>query len=371
MDKTELENETYQDNVVETKEETDEKCDDCGGAMDFDPSTGGLLCPFCGHKQQIIHQNGCSKAQELDFNSAEETGNCNWGSETKTVICKSCGGESIYDALQIAGECPYCGSNQVMEEKGKDTLAPSGVCPFKIDKKLAGLNFFHWIKHKLFCPKEAKQKAKPDAFKGIYVPYWTFDTKTTSEYTARYGKNREEAIGDGKTKTVTDWNSTKGIYTETLNDQAVIGTANHPAYLFESIEPFDTENNVEYKPEYLAGFISERYSIGLKEAWENAKSIIRKLLSKKITDKIKSQHFADRVDSLNFQTIHENITYKYLLLPVWISSFKYKRKTYQFMVNGQTGKVGGKTPVSALRVTFAILIGLAFVIGIYLLGAHG
>lgn len=257
-----------------------------------------------------------------------------------------------------------------MEEKGKDTLAPNGVCPFKIDKKLAGLNFFSWIKRKLFCPKEAKQKAKPDAFKGVYVPYWTFDTNTISEYTARYGKNREEDIGDGKTKTVTDWHFTKGIYAEAINDQAVIGTTNYPTKMFASIEPFDTENSVEYKPEYLAGFISERYSIGLKDAWEKAKCMIKTLLSKKITQKIKNENFADRVDSLNVQTIHENITYKYLLLPVWISSFQYKGKTYQFIVNGQTGKVGGKVPVSVLRVTVAALIGLAILIGIYLLKTH-
>ena len=99
--------------IEKTKEETDRKCPQCAGTMDFDPATGGLKCPFCDY-EEVIQQ-------------AEETANCNWGVETKTVICKMCGGESVYDALQIAGECPYCGPNQVMEEKGKNTLAPGGV----------------------------------------------------------------------------------------------------------------------------------------------------------------------------------------------------------------------------------------------------
>ena len=75
-------------------------------------------------------------------------------------------------------DSPYCGSNQVMEAKTENTLAPGGVCPFKIDKNQAVSNFHRWIKNKLFCPKEAKQKSKPSAFSGLYLPYWTFDADT-------------------------------------------------------------------------------------------------------------------------------------------------------------------------------------------------
>ena len=120
--------------IEKTKEETDKKCPQCGGTMSFDPKTGGMKCPYCDYEEEIIQEEELPKeAVELDFSKAEETANCNWGVETKTVICKMCAGESVYDALQIAGTCPYCGSNQVMEEKGKNTLAPGGVCTFKID----------------------------------------------------------------------------------------------------------------------------------------------------------------------------------------------------------------------------------------------
>ena len=125
-------------NIVKTKQETDKKCPQCAGTMDFDPATGGLLCPFCGFTKAIDAPESATAAAELDFESAENTGNCDWGVAKKTVICKACGGEMIYDELQIAGECPYCGSNQVREEKGANSLAPGGVCPFKIDKKTAG-----------------------------------------------------------------------------------------------------------------------------------------------------------------------------------------------------------------------------------------
>ncbi len=348
--------------IADTDKETDKKCPSCGGIMDFDPKTGGLLCPFCGHSEAIVADK---RAEELDFDSVENTGNCDWGFKTKTVVCKSCGGEAVYDALQTAGECPYCGSNQVMEAQDKDTLAPGGVCVFKIDKKQAGINFKTWLGKKLFCPKAAKEKAKPDAFNGVYLPYWTFDAQTTSTYSARYGIDRTTEDKDGNKETTTDWYSTHGVYSEFIDDQLIIGTAKHDANLLSRIEPFTTTDNVPYKPEYIAGFASERYSLGIKDAWEKAKTFITNRLDRAITNKVIDENNADRADSVGFTTIYKDITYKYLLLPVYMSSFKYNGKVYQFLVNGQSGKVGGKSPVSPARVMIAIGIGVIVLVGLW------
>ena len=153
-------------------------------------------------------------AREIDFEDAEDRASHDWGAAKKRVLCESCGAETIYDALEVANECPYCGSNQVMEVRDDDTMAPGGVCPFTIDKKTAGANFKRWIAGKLFCPSLAKQKARPDAFHGVYLPYWTFDTQTESEYDGRYGIYRTVREADGKTRTVTDWYYTSGDYSE-------------------------------------------------------------------------------------------------------------------------------------------------------------
>ena len=294
--------------IAKTKEETDRKCPQCGGTMDFDPKTGGLKCPYCDYEEKITQtREDAGTAEELDFTKAEETANCNWGVETKTVICKMCGGESVYDALQIAGQCPYCGSNQVMEEKGKNTLAPGGVCVFKIDKKAAADNFKKWLGKRFFCPKIVKETAQADKFQGLYLPYWTFDTDTVTNYTARYGKDRRRRKSNGEYETVTDWYQTRGTHTQFIDDELINASTQHDRSLMAKLEPFNTKDNLTYKPEYIAGFASERYAVGLKEGWEKAKSSIYAKLRKNIRHNILKEKNADRVDHLKTYTNYNNI----------------------------------------------------------------
>ncbi len=357
--------------MEDTKDITDKKCPQCAGTMSFDPASGNMKCPFCDYEEVIERdETKPTKAEELDFESAEQTANCNWGVQTKTVICKMCGGESVYDALQIAGECPYCGSNQVMEEKGKDTLAPGGVCTFKIDQRTAASNFKKWLGKRFFCPKIVKETAQPDKFQGLYLPYWTFDAETETTYSARYGIDRKVRQSDGEYKTVTDWHATSGHYKQFIDDELVNASTQHDRSLMQGLEPFNTKDNVTYQPQYIAGFASERYSIGLKEGWEKAKSSIYGKLRNSIRNKIRREKNADRVDNLNTKTMYSNITYKYLLLPIWISSFRYGDKTYQFMVNGQTGKVAGRTPIDKLKVALTVGLTVIVIAAIYFISEY-
>lgn len=342
---------------TQTEPDAARKCPSCGGTMDFNPTIGALSCPFCGHEEKKPDLNNDSTAQELelDLTSEESKANCNWGSETKTIMCERCGAEMVFDALQVASECPYCGSNQLMEANDKKTLAPGGVVPFTIDSETASANFKNWIGKKFFCPKLAKESARPDAFTGIYLPYWTFDAQTNSSYTAKYGKDRTVKNSDGSSKTVTDWSNTSGLYNEFFDDELVLGSDRHDSAMLKGLEPFNTADNKAYKAEYLAGFGAERYTIGLKSAWDVAKTSITKKLNGKITSKILSDNQANHVKDLNIKTSFSKLTYKYLMLPIWCSSFSYEGKTYQFMVNGQTGKVYGKSPVSKIKVIIVIL----------------
>jgi hypothetical protein len=349
----------FSEEKEETLEQTDKKCPHCSGTLDFNPETGELICTYCGATVDIDDEEKRSAA-ELDFSLAEDAASRDWGAKTRTVICKNCCAETVYDAETVSGECPYCGSNQVMEAGGEDIMAPGGVCPFTVTQGAAGERFSGWLKGRIFCPSAAKKAAKAGKITGIYLPYWTFDADTHSSYTARYGKERTVRRGK-ETRVEIRWYHTSGFYNRFINDELVSGTSNHDKKMLSAIEPFDTENNLEYKPEYLAGFASERYSIGLSEAWDEAKQDMARTIESDVRAEVRSEYHTSHVDSVRVYTDYRNVTYKYLLLPVWMSSFNYKGKNYRFMVNGRSGRVGGKYPVSPLRVAIAVLLGISAV----------
>ena len=344
-----------------TEKETDKKCPNCGATVVFDPATGGMHCEYCGYTCELPMADSENEICEMDFESALHTESYDWGEQKKEVQCKQCGAVTVYDALETAAVCPFCGSTSVMPAANENTIAPGAVCPFAVTKDQAGESFTKWLKGKLFAPRKAKQSARPESFTGVYLPYWTYDAQTTSNFTARAGYDRTVKDKDGNRKTVTDWRHVSGIYQKFFDDVTVMASKRQTDSGVKACEPFDFSKLVPYSPQVVAGFIAERYSIGLKEGWESAQKNIQSRLHSDISSYVRRHWNANRADSVRFSTLYSNITYKYLLVPTWISSFKYKDKVYQFAVNGQTGKVGGKAPVSVWRVLIAIALGIALI----------
>lgn len=348
---------------VDTMPETDRKCGGCGGTMTFDPAGGDLLCAYCKNRRTIpqADETGAVRAAEQSFASAEATGNCDWGKSQKAVRCKSCGAETVYDALTVSDVCAYCGSAQVLDAGAPSALKPGGVCPFTVTREAAGKAFSAWLAKRWFCPRAAKRSARPETLKGLYLPCWTFDADTRSRYTAQFGIDRSERSKDGKERTVTDWYPTSGTFSESFDDRCAWGTKRVDPALLAGILPFRSGESRAYRPEYLSGFAAERYSVGLADAWALTKREITDRIAADIRSRILFERGAHRVQNLAVTTEYGDVAYKYLLFPAWVSTFLYKGKRYQFLVNGETGKVAGRTPVSVWRVLIAVLIAAALI----------
>ena len=232
--------------------EINKGCPQCGAAMIFDPADGKLFCPYCEYREEVAETGS---VEEQAFDKAAHVESFSWGAQQKQVICQSCGAEGIYDALVTSAVCPFCGSNQVMEEAVDTSLPPNGLCPFEVTKEQAGANFKNWMKHRLFAPRKAKKSVQPDSFHGMYIPYWTFDANTETTYTAEYGIDETYTDDDGHTHTRTDWYTTSGAYNLFIDDMLTWGTARRDTTILRHIEPYDTAKCVPYNPEYLSGYV--------------------------------------------------------------------------------------------------------------------
>lgn len=347
--------------VEKTMDETNKKCPNCGGTVVFDPDSGMMACEFCGYKKELPKPEA-GDIVEMDFKSANIRASKDWGAVKKTVICKQCGGEAVYDGAETANTCPFCGSTSVMPvDDDKDVMAPGAVVPFSVSADKAAELFKKWIGGKLFAPSDAKKSCRAKDIHGVYLPYWTYDSDTDSSYTAMLGFDRKVKDKDGNTKTVTDWRPTRGMYQEFIDDQLVYASKKTVNQYIKSVSQFDFSKLTNYSPEIVAGFVAERYSVGLDEGWGIAQKEIANTLRNHLSDKLRRQHHADRVKDIKMSTSYSNITFKYLLAPIWLAAFKYNSKVYNIVINGQTGKIAGESPVSKIKVAIAIAIAVAII----------
>lgn len=338
-------------------------CPSCGGKMGYDPETASLKCQYCMTTKEIVLEE--IEIIENDFHEALSEGARSWSDDDiKTVSCKNCGAELIFESHTKAQFCNYCGSSHVDEHAPEKTIPPGYLVPFKISEKQAGECFKTWIKKRWFAPNQLKTSYKNDRLLGTYIPYWTFDSQTESYYTAQRGDYyyvTKTRTVNGKTETYqerhTRWTNVSGAYDRFFDDVLVRASNKVDEKVLDRIDDFRTDALVDYKPDFLAGFFAERYSVPLEEGWKRGQRIMESTLESEITRKIGG----DTVRMLNIKTGFDDLKYKHILLPLWISSYLFNGTTYNFMINGQTGSVQGAYPKSAIKIALAVALGLAVV----------
>lgn len=328
-------------------------CPNCGAPVKYSPEKGVLICEYCNSNVEV---DKVKTNEEFDFFDGK-VDDSEWNKEAKVVHCDNCGANNVYDSNEISVTCPFCGSNQVVETDELAGIKPNRVIPFKQGNNIIDQNYRTWLKKKFFAPIKVKKEIPNLILSGVYLPVWTFDTNTVSQYNGKLGKRYTRTVGSGKNRrTVTEIRYFLINGTKTLKfDDLIINAGSKIAQEeINKIAPFDTNNSFKYERSFLAGFSSEHYVVRLNNGWENAK--IR--MNAVIKNSILSGYNHDVVSYLNVSTTYHNIKYKYVLIPVWIGIYRYANNEYRFLANGETGKVTGKTPISALKVTLTVLLGI-------------
>lgn len=337
-------------------------CPECGGQMHFSPETQGLTCEFCGYIAPIDTEG---EIHEHDIDQITQYESRSWGQETVVIHCENCGGETVISASEKSNFCAFCGSAHVVQSQEEPGASPESVVPFKITRKNAQEQFRKWIHARWFAPNALKKSYVGDKLSGMYIPFWTFDAATTASYTCEVGHDyytTETYVDyvDGKPETRTRqvqhtrWSYASGDHQQDFDDVLVNASEKFNPSKIRALEPYFTKELSPYKPEYLAGFLCEKYAKGGQQSLAEGKQIMLDRVSQAIISK---QH-ADHVRGLNVNIQYRNLTFKHILLPIWLSSYTYGTKIYQFCINGQTGEVQGDAPISPFKVAGAVAAGL-------------
>lgn len=344
------------------------KCRNCGGRLTFNPESGSLGCASCGTQFEIakteesIDENDFHAHLEADVAASESV-------ETRPLCCKSCGAETVFEEHITSTECPYCCSTMVVGEGSRRLIKPKSLLPFNIDEKSAKQAFDKWLSKLWFAPSGLKKLASAKKLQGIYLPFWTYDFDAATFYHGKRGDDYWETehyteMVDGKSVRKsrqvrkTRWHSVSGQVFDQFDDLMTSASPSLPAPMLEKLEPWDLHELVPFKSDYLSGFGCESYRIGLEEGMERAKQLAASTIDSTIERDIGGDH--QRISSKKSQ--YGNITFKHLLLPVWLSAYKFKDKVFRFAVNARTAEVQGERPWSALKITLLIVV-IAMVVG--------
>lgn len=296
------------------------------------------------------------------------------GALERAVRCGTCGATVEFAGVNTAQCCAFCGSSNVLaQEANRRLIRPESIVPLDVGRAAVEQHFQRWIRGLWFRPSALAQIRRFDAL-GVYVPYWTFDARVHSDWSAdagyyyyvtvmvpvtRNGRTTMQARRVRKIRWVPAW----GRRDDAFDDLLVHASRGVSAELARKLGGFDTGRLVPYRPEYLAGCVAEEYELDLEGAWDQARAQIVETQRRRCASDVPGDTHRD----LRVHNDIDDVRWKHVLLPMWSLHYSFGGKTYPVLVHGLTGAVHGKAPISWVKVLLlvaAILSGLAAAVAI-------
>lgn len=333
-------------------------CEGCGADLRWEPGVTAMKCPYCGTEKALAPPPGRITEKPIDA-ALRAPRDLGWGAERKVIVCKRCGAHTTLDPHVSASACAFCATTAVVEAPpDANVVRPEGLLPFRVPRETAIGSFRTWLGGLWLRPNDLKRASRMNALQGAYIPFWTFDSATYSEWTAEAGyyyyvdvQVRENGRTVNRRERRVRWEPAAGDLQMFFDDVPVPASRGIEPSICRAIEPFPTADLTPYEPSYLSGFLAEENAIDLPEALETAKERMRC----DIRDACAREVPGDTHRNLEVETTFSALAYKNALLPIWVAAYDYHGKPYRFLVNGVTGKCSGTAPWSWIKITLLVI----------------
>lgn len=349
-------------------------CDQCGADLVFHIGTQRLKCPRCDFEKVIeLSAEPPPGEQDLQRTLAQlankRKAEAPPQAETQELSCETCGATIVFSGTLTSKECDYCGAprQRAGVHQASDRVPVDGVLPFMVEKKSAATQLGSWVKSLWFAPNEFVRRGVDGSLTGSYLPYWTFDSMTQTWYSGQRGEHYFVTTGSGKNQRRemrTRWHPASGSFQRFFDDVLVCATKGLPRKQVIELEPWPMDRVLPYNQQVLAGYLAHTYEVELPQGFDDAKSRMDAAIRQETMRRIGGD--VQRIDRL--RSNFDALTFKLLLLPVWMLTYRYAGKPYRVMVNACTGEVQGERPYSAIKIALAVIAGIMLVALIAYLG---
>ena len=331
------------------------KCPNCGADLQFDAASAHLKCDSCGYEEDIKGAKN-SGNDYRDVEKAELGNGAKFEDGENNVVeyqCQNCGAVVMTEKNTTATNCAFCGAPVILGDRLAGSLKPDKVIPFAIPEDEAKAAFKEWCKGLTFAPTEFKNSIRMKEMTGIYAPFWLYDVNGCGEALMHCTRSERHETSD---YTIIDTYHYDVYRKVDLMYRRIPADASEKLSdeLMDKLEPFDYGKLNDFKAQYLAGYVSDKYDY-------DDKKIFKDRIHKRATD-----YMDDYVrDTATLYESHEIVQRdydvsptktEYCLFPVWMVYTDYENAEYSFAMNGETGKIAGHPPISKGKVAAHIFL---------------
>ncbi len=346
-------------------------CPTCSSQLTYSADKQKIACGHCGFERDYDKANDLIKEQSLALAESLKTKYIPKESGKKVIDCQGCGSKLMIDETEVSVRCNFCGSEKVNEKAyDQNIIQPQAIVAFKIGKKQAVDKFKEWINKGWFHPNKLKQLAALGDLHGIYVPFWTYDSQTYTEWSGEAGYyyyETQQVYENGQyvSKEVrkTRWEWRNGCFNEFFDDVLIVASKGLPEKIISNIYPYRLEELSNHNPELMVGWEAEIYSLDVKEGYNKAEAI----MTDRLRERARREIGGDTHRNLSIDADFYEQSFKHIILPVWLCTYQYNGKPYQFAVNGQTGKIKGQKPISVIKIVLLVIFILALIIALVMI----
>jgi DNA-directed RNA polymerase subunit RPC12/RpoP len=295
-------------------------------------------------------------------------------SALQTYTCSNCGATTSFDPKNQTLRCPFCGAQMAVRSTAAGANVPSNVAqfvlPFQLDKDVSSEKIRHWLGDSFFAPGDLKSRSALEKGQGTYVPFWRFDADADSNWEGEVSQTHTRQVqqqftnAEGKTETrmvpeqYKTWHPRTGSHSGHLRTYVCASTGLSQAEA-DDLMPFPEAAMMTYSTDLLVGFASEDPGIDENGAWSSGETRIRDM------ERDACAREVERLTKVETQLRNRQSAVCYL--PVWLYTYTYSGENFRVLVNGHTGEIVGKRPVSRTKVILVSAAGIAVVILIVIL----
>ena len=256
--------------------------------------------------------------------------------------CPNCGAEIITDDTTAATFCFYCHNPVILKGRLSGGMAPDKVIPFSIPKEKVKEQLISWCKSKKYIDDGFFSEMQLEKLTGVYFPFWLVDSDVRATMTAKSNSLKVWVVGDIEYTETSVYALTRSGDVK-LSEITVKALDRKDAELLNGVYPYDMSGLKDFNMSFLSGFMAEKRNIEKNAAEPQANEIIRSAAEGQLEGTLSGY---GTVTGQNMAVDEVKSDWKYALMPAWTMTYRYKGELYYFAMNGQTGKIAGRVPVS-------------------------